>query len=74
MLERHTWNNFKSSVASMSDVRKKEFLTELQAEYMTEKSRRAQQHTNTNVKILRRKIAYMKTILHEPGYHYNPRG
>lgn len=72
--KKYTWNNFKKSVSAMTDVEKRDFLEKLKIDYMLEKSKKAQHNPQTQVKILRRQIAYMKTILHEQGYHYNPRG
>jgi ribosomal protein L29 len=57
----------------MKDAEKREFLKQLQAEYMIEKTRLARNFNDVKTKLLRREIAYMKTVLHEQGYHYHPR-
>lgn len=71
---KYTWNNFKRKLKEMTDEEKRTFLKDLQAEYMTERTLTKRGLDHSNVRLLRKKIACIKTILHEPGFHYDPRG
>jgi len=71
---RHTWNEFKSKVKEMNTEEKKEFLKELQLEYMEAYTRKFQSPDVAKMRTLRKKIAYMKTIMNMKGFHYKPRG
>ena len=70
----HTWSEFKNRVAGMDTSEKKEFLHQLQLEKMEAYARRFQNPNVAQVRTLRKKIAYMKTILNMKGYSYVPRG
>jgi len=71
---KHTWNVFKDKVKDMDVKEKKEFLKELQLEHMEAYARKFQSPDVARIRMLRKKIAYMKTILHMKGFHYRPRG
>lgn len=71
---KHTWNEFKSKVSEMNAEEKKDFLRELQLEHMEAYARKFQSPDVAKIRMLRKKIAYMKTILHMKGYSYKPRG
>jgi len=71
---RHTWNEFKSKVKEMNTEEKKEFLKELQLEHMEAYTRKFQSPDVAKMRTLRKKIAYMKTIMNMKGFHYKPRG
>jgi len=71
---KHTWNVFKDKVKDMDVKEKKEFLKELQLEHMEAYARKFQSPDVARIRMLRKKIAYMKTILNMKGYHYHPRG
>ena len=70
----HTWSEFKNKVSEMNTEEKREFLHQLQLEKMEAYTRRFQDPNVALVRTLRKKIAYMKTILNMKGYHYHPRG
>lgn len=72
--KRYTWNTLKRKVSNMTTEQKEEFLKELQATYMTERTKAQKQLQEKDIRLLRRQIAFMKTVLHQPGYHYHPRG
>jgi ribosomal protein L29 len=71
---KYTWNNFKAKVLRMTPQEQKEFLSQLQQEYMTERTKTKRGLDANNLKLYRRQIAFIKTLMNIPGYHYHPRG
>jgi len=70
---KYTWNNFKRKVMQMTDEEKREFLETVRTEYMRERTLMKRGMEAKNLPMYRRQIAYIKTLLHMPGYHYHPR-
>ncbi len=71
---KHTWSEFKNKVNSMDTSEKQDFLKQLQLERMEAYAQRFHNPNVARIRTLRKKIAYMKTILHMKGYSYVPRG
>jgi len=71
----HTWNIFKSKVKDMTREQKEETLKELHETLMYESTlaSRGGNVKTKNLHLIRKQIAYLKTILHCEGFHYNPR-
>lgn len=70
---KHTWNKFKNKVSEMTDKEKREFLKELHNQLMYAYTKRFETDNTMKCRNLRKKIAYVKTMLNMKGYHYNPR-
>lgn len=71
---KHTWGNFKSLVKTLSVEQKKELLNDLRNELIVSKTRKHTEPDFHKCRMLRKKIAYMKTILNYKGFSYHPRG
>jgi ribosomal protein L29 len=72
---KHTWNTFKSKIKDMTKEQKEDFLKELHNTYIIEytKAHRGGNVKTVNLRLIRKQIAYLKTILHYEGFSYNPR-
>lgn len=70
---KHTWNVFKDEVNAMTEQEKKDLLTDLRTELIVAKQRRFENDNSMLIHNLKREIAYLKTVLHVKGFHFNPR-
>jgi ribosomal protein L29 len=72
---KHTWNTFKSKIKDMTKEQKEDFLKELHNTYIIEytKAHRGGNVKTVNLRLIRKQIAYLKTILNYKGFSYNPR-
>jgi len=70
----HTLNKFKNKVKAMTPEERQETLKDLQASLMLNytKSRKGNVG-HDNVRLIRRKIAMVKTFMNVKGYHYKGR-
>lgn len=59
----------------MTKEQKEDFLKELHNTYIIEyiKAHRGGNVKTVNLRLIRKQIAYLKTILHYEGFSYNPR-
>lgn len=72
---KHTWNTFKAKIKDMTKEQKYDLLEELHETLIAERTRasRGGNVKTVNLRLLRKQIAYLKTILHYEGFNYNPR-
>ena len=70
---KHTWNVFKSQIKNMKHDERKELLKQLQKDLMWCKTRRYHEQNTGRIKLLRRQIACLKTVMNVKGFGYNPR-
>lgn len=70
-----TWSKFKSKIKELKREQKEELLKELHETLISEytKAHRGGNVKTMNIRLLRKQIAYLKTILHYEGFNYNPR-
>lgn len=71
---RHTWNVFKNEVKNMSIAERKDLLKDLHSQLMSSYVRRHADMDKSRCWILRRKIAFLKTVLNYKGFSYNLKG
>ena len=72
-MNQYIWNNFKTKIRNMNKEEQEKLLKELQADLMYSKTRRFQEINSMRIKMLKRKIACLKTIMGVKGFGYNPR-
>ena len=72
----YTWNTFRAKVKDMNDKEKREFISELHLELMKERVdiKKAPTGVSNHIRLYRKQIAYLKTMLNVKGFHYKPRG
>lgn len=62
-MSKRTWNRFKNEINAMSKEEQEEYLKELNADLMFAKTRRFQNADTMNLRMLKKKIACLKTKL-----------
>lgn len=71
--DKYSWNKFKQQVSSMTDAEKQDMVKELHIVLMAEIVKAKQSLSHMDCGFIRKQIAFLKTVLNNPGYHYNPR-
>ena len=59
----NTWNTFRTEIRNMNKDEKEDYLKQLNADLMYAKTRRFQNPNSMNVRMLKKKIACLKTDL-----------
>jgi ribosomal protein L29 len=70
-----TWSKFKSKIKDLKREEKEALLKELHEVLIAEytKAHRGGNVKTMNIRLLRKQIAYLKTIMNQKGFNYNPR-
>ena len=70
---RHTLNNFRTDVRNMTREEQIEKLNEIRVTLITETSKAKKGGEHSDIRLLRKEIAIIRTIMKEKGFHYNSR-
>ena len=70
---KHTWNEFRSKIKEMNQEEKENMLKQLHDDLIFAKTRRYHESDTMRCRMLRKRIAYLKTVMGVKGFSYTPR-